>query len=147
MKYNTSMTTSTPQFSSLRQKIAFEKQARLARNDRFRTDWAEACAAGDAAVSAMTPEPMVVTGREGSYFVEGGVCGFAQVQVRPRTSAFARWLIAQGIARSSDYYKCVYVSVSQFGQSLQRKEAWAKAVADHLTAKGYDRVSWDSRID
>ena len=141
------MTTQTPQFATLREKIAYEKKMRLARNDQFRTDWTDACAAGDAAVAALTVTPMVVVGREGSHFVEAGVCGFAQVQVRPRTSAFARWLVAEGIGRSSDYHKCVYYNVHQFNQSLQRKEAWAEAVAAFLTAKGYTGVSSDSRID
>ena len=143
----TTMTATTPQFTSLRQKIAWETAQRKARQAQYATDWRDACDAGDAAVAALTVVPMTVVGKDTTYFVEAGVCGFAQVQVKPRNSGFAKWLLAQGIGRSSDYYKCVYYNVHQFNQSLQRKEAWAMAVAAFLTAKGYTGVSWESRID
>jgi len=141
------MNTTTPQFATLRQKIAHDKAIRQTRNALFAADWNAACAAGVRAVNALAVTPMIVEGREASYFVEGGPCGFAQVEVRPRNSAFARWLKDQGLARSSDYQKCVYVWVSDYGQSMQRKEAWADAVAAFLTAKGYEGVSASSRMD
>ena len=141
------MNTTTPQFATLRQKIAHEKVQRQAREAQFAADWNAACAAGVRAVDALSVTPMLISGREGSYLVEGGPCGFAQVEVRPRNSPFAKWLIRQNLGRSSDYQKCVYVWVSDFGQSMQRKEAWADAVAAFLTAKGYSGVSSSSRMD
>jgi hypothetical protein len=115
-----------------------------------RTSWAAdlhaAYDAGAAAVTALSVAPMVVTGREGSYYVEGGVCGFARVEVRPRTSAWAKWLKSNGWY-SSDYHKCIYMNVSEYGQSMQRKEAFAQAVAAWLTARGYPGVDWNSTID
>ena len=115
-----------------------------------RTVWEDdldaAWAAGHAAVAALQVIPMTVIGRDCTYHVEGGVCGFARVEVRPRTSAWAKWLKGRGWY-SSDYFKCVYVNIGDFGQSLQRKEAFARAFADHLTAKGYPGVDYTSTID
>lgn len=109
-------------------------------------DLADAYAAGHAAAEAVTVIPMTVVGREGRYHVEGGVCGFARVEVRPRTSAWAKWLKTRGWY-SSDYHKCVYLNISLYGQSLQRKEAFAAAFASHLTAKGYPGVEWTATMD
>ena len=113
---------------------------------RWDDDLQTAHAAGMAAVAALTPEPMTVVGNGRTYWVEGGVCGFARVEVRPRTSAWAKWLRATGW-RSSDYFKCVTLNISEFGQSMQRKEAYAAAFADCLTRMGYPGVSWTSVID
>lgn len=110
------------------------------------SDWQDALMAGAAAVSDLTVTPMTVVGRDGCYHVEGGVCGFARVEVRPRTSAWAKWLKRHGWY-SSDYHRCVYMNVSDYGQSMQRKEAFAMAVAGFLTAKGYPGVDWTATID
>jgi hypothetical protein len=114
--------------------------------DRWETDLHTARTAGLAAVAALDVVPMTVVGNGRSYHVEGGVCGFARVEVRPRTSAWAKWLRLIGW-RSSDYFKCVTLNISEFGQSMQRKEAYAAAFADHLTRLGYPGVSWTSVID
>ena len=113
---------------------------------RWTADLHEAHLAGLAAAEALTPEPMTVVGRDRTFFVEGGVCGFARVEVRPRTSAWAKWLRLNGW-RSSDYFKCVALNISDFGQSMQRKEAYAAAFARHLTACGYPGVSYTATID
>ena len=113
---------------------------------RWDDDLQTAHAAGMAAVAALTPEPMTVVGNGRTYWVEGGVCGFARVEVRPRTSAWAKWLRATGW-RSSDYFKCVTLNISEFGQSMQRKEAFAQAFVDHLTRLGYPGVSYTATID
>jgi len=112
----------------------------------WEADLADAYDAAHDAVTDLQVAPMIVNGREGSYFVEGGVCGFARVEVRPRTSAWSKWLRGRGWY-SSDYHKCVYLNISDFGQSLQRKEAFARAFAAHLTAKGYPGVDYTSTID
>lgn len=115
-----------------------------------RTAWeADLADAYDAARDAVTRTqvtPMIVQGREGAYWVEGGPCGFARVEVRPRTSAWAKWLKGMGW-HSSDYFKTVYLNINEFGQSLQRKEVFAAAFAAHLTAKGYPGVDYTSTID
>jgi hypothetical protein len=109
-------------------------------------DLEAAHSAGLAAVEALIVTPMLVWGRESSYLVEGGVCGFARVEVRPRTSAWAKWLRANGW-HSSDYHKCMYRNISEWGQSMQRKEAYAEAFAACLTARGYPGVSYTSTMD
>jgi len=111
------------------------------------SDLREAQLAGCAAVAALRVAPMIVNGREGSYFVEGGVCGFARVEVRPRNTAWAKWLREACGWYSSDYHKCVTLNIHEFGQSLQRKEVYASAFADFLTSKGYPGVSSVSVID
>jgi hypothetical protein len=98
-------------------------------------------------VAAFTPDMMVVRDHDGNTWrVEGGPCGFARVEVRPRTSAWAKWLLGAGW-RSSDYFKCVTLNISDFGQSMQRKEAYAAAFAAYLTACGYPGVSYTATID
>jgi hypothetical protein len=90
---------------------------------------------GKKAALALTPIPMVVSGYGQEYFVADGVCGFAWVNIRPGTSSFAKWLVKQGIARKS-YYGGVDIWISDYGQSMQKKEAHAYAVADFLKAQG-----------
>jgi hypothetical protein len=98
-------------------------------------DLAAAYDAGHAAVAALSATSMTV-------------CGFARVEVRPRTSAWAKWLKTRGWY-SSDYFKCVYANIGGFGQSFQRKhkEAFAAAFAAHLTAKGYPGVDYTCTTD
>ena len=112
----------------------------------WEADLADAYTAGYDAADSVTVTPMIVQGREGMYHVEGGVCGFARVEVRPRTSAWSKWLRGRGWY-SSDYHKCVYLNISLYGQSLQRKEAFARAFVGVLTAKGYPGVDWTATMD
>ena len=113
---------------------------------RWDADLQAAYAAGLAAVDALAVVPMTVVGRDRTYHVEGGVCGFARVEVRPRTSAWAKWLVQQGWY-SSDYFRCATLNISGFGQSMQRKETFAAAFADCLTRLGYPGVSYTATID
>src|SRR5438045_1864197 len=83
--------------------------------------------AGLAAVVALTVTPMTVVQHADqfndsspvvkSYHVEGGVCGFAWVNIKPSTSTFAKCLVKNGHARKD--YGGVTVWVSEFGQSMQ----------------------------
>lgn len=100
--------------------------------------------AGQIAARECVPTPMVVKGYE-STPVMGGVCGFAWIEVRPRTSPLAKWLKTQGHS-SSDYHKAVLVWVHQYGQSMARKEAYARAYAQVLRDSGYVAYA-NSRID
>lgn len=114
---------------------------------------AKAFAAGDAAV----PTPMVVgepTTFLGSdvdfskktYFVSEGVCGFAWVKVTPGTSSFARWLVKTGKSRGRAYGGGVDIWISHYGQSMQRKEAFARAMADAFREAGITAYA-QSRMD
>ena len=103
-----------------------------------------------------TPTPMVVgtpTETFGSeidyskktYFVEGGVCGFAGVVIKPARGKFVSYLKSIGMGYKH-YYGGWYVSVREFGQSLTRKEAYAEAFAKVLGEVGM-RCYVDSRMD
>ena len=113
--------------------------------------------AGMAAGAATTPAPMVVNKHASplddsspvvkSWVVPDGVCGFAWVTIRPATSAAARYakeFIKRGVHKG--YHGGIEIMVHEFGQSLTRKEAYARAYARVLEAAGI-RATADSRID
>ena len=80
-----------------------------------------------------------------TYFVEGGVCGFAGVVIKPSRGKFVSYLKKLGMGYKH-YYGGWYVSVREFGQSLTRKEAYAEAFAKVLGEAGM-RCYVDSRMD
>ena len=106
--------------------------------------WKKAQAAANAASEAAKPVPMIVQQHANQmddnspvikqWFVEGGVCGFGWVEVKPRTSKFARWLKARNYGGSSDYSKSIHLHVPGMTQSLARNEAAARAMAEVLVA-------------
>jgi len=101
-------------------------------------------------VGTPTPETMwepqgKLDPNQPQYYVEDGVCGFAWVKVRPGTSSFARWLKKQGHGYSA-YRGGIDVSISDFGQSMQRKEAAAKAMAKVWADAGINCYA-QSRMD
>lgn len=87
------------------------------------------------------PTPMVVAGR---YYVADGVCGFAWVQFKGNT-AWGRWASKNKIAKPK-YSGGLQIWISDYNQSMQKKEAYAKAFAETLKAHGID-ASYDSRMD
>lgn len=106
----------------------------------------EADKAGQKAVEALNVTPMVVknpsTGE--TWFVGDGVCGFAWVKF-PGNTAFGRWAKAEGIARPG-YPTGLSIWVSQYNQSMQKKEAYARAFAAVLSEAGINAYA-ESRID
>jgi hypothetical protein len=119
--------------------------------------FAKAHEAGMAAGNACNPTPMIVGtpktlfGTELDYTkpverVEGGVCGFAWINVKPATSGFAKWLKKTGKVRSVSYYGGYDIWVGLFGQSMARKEAYADAFARVLSDAGIKAYSM-SRMD
>ena len=80
-----------------------------------------------------------------TYFVEGGVCGFAGVVIKPARGKFVSYLKSIGMGHKH-YYGGYYVSVRAFGQSMTRKEAYAEAFAKVLGEAGM-RCYVDSRMD
>lgn len=106
----------------------------------------EAHAAGVAALNACKPTPMVVGQAKGLFsneivpgteeVVEGGPCGFAWVHIAGNT-AFGRWAKKAKIA-DTDYPNGLMIWVSEGGQSMQRKEAYAGAYARHLKDNGIE---------
>lgn len=132
--------TVTPEFASLREKIAWEKEQRLARYARFAEVFKAAQDAGREAAEAITPTPMIVGSpthplgddidpSKPVYRVDAGVCGFAWVLVRPATCSFARWLVKMGYG-STAYKGGVAVRIGAHGQSYERKVAHAAAMAE-----------------
>ena len=112
-------------------------------------------AAGMHAATAHTPTAMVVNQHANllddtspvkeSWVVPSGICGFAGVRIRPGTSAFARWMLATGKARKA-YSGGIETSIMDFGQSYEKKLAYAGAFADTLRAAGINAYVWD-RVD
>lgn len=119
--------------------------AKVSKDADFRALVDKARLAGLAAVDAMNPTPMVVTERTNplddaspvkkAWYVADGVCGFAWITVRPGNSPFANWLKKNGLARKA-YGGGVDIWVSEFNQSMQRKEAYAGAFARVLSEAG-----------
>lgn len=139
--------TSATQYGSLREKIAAEKIEREERYAKFAEVTREAHKLGVAAAEDIVPTVMVVrddsTGQE--WQVEGGACGFAWVSVRPGNSSFAIWARKQGWGQSS--YMGTYLWVRHFGQSMERKQAYARAYAAHLQLALGIKASAGSRMD
>ena len=111
--------------------------------------YAKADAAGKAAANACIPEPMFVQRSDGYIYpaIASGVCGFAWINIRPGTSTFARFIktSVQG-GRSDSYYGGVSLWVSGYGQSYERKSAYARAFAAVLTEAGITAYAM-SRLD
>lgn len=117
--------------------------------------FAKARAAGLAAGEAMTPTPMVVRQHASplddaspvtkSWFVSEGPCGFAWITLRPGTSPAARFA-KKALGARKGYHGGMEIWVGEFGQSIARKEAFARAFADVLTEAGFTAYA-GSRMD
>lgn len=115
-----------------------------------------ALAAGLAAGESAVPTPIVVTERVNPFddhspvvraygpYTEGA-CGFASVVIRPGNSSFARW-IKNTHHSNRGYTGGVEFWVEGFGQSYERKRAYAQAFAGVLTAAGV-KAHAQSRCD
>lgn len=80
-----------------------------------------------------------------TYYEEEGLCGFAWVKIRPARGKFVNYLKQLGIGRKS--YEGGYdIRVSEFGQSYERKEAYARAFAKVLNDNGINAIPM-SRLD
>lgn len=138
-------------------------------NQDFQRIYNEALAAGKAAATAMTPVPMAVQTATGLFdkfdfsrpyeVISDGVCGFAWVNVRQASKAgrkdspFVKWLRERSRGERfseygyyEDYTKCWQIWVRGYGQSMQRKAAYAEAFATVLRENGIS-ASAGSRMD
>jgi hypothetical protein len=98
--------------------------------------------AGCQAAEKTVPMPMVVQEHASpiddespvvrQWVVRGGVCGFAWIELRKRTHQYARWIKERHIGRSDDYTKSIMIWVSNYGQSMAMKEAYAQAYVREL---------------
>lgn len=122
----------------------------------YQTIFDEARKAGLEAGNNHKPTPMVV-GQAKSLFsseidynkpteiVHQGVCGFAEIIVKNGRTGFAKWLKKNQGCRKH-YYGGIYYWVSDFGQSMEKKEVFAKAFAKVLKSYDIDCYS-TSRMD
>jgi hypothetical protein len=116
----------------------------------------KARAAGLAALEATRPVPMIVGSAIGlsdkidyskpTYYEEGGVCGFAWVTIAPGRGPFVTWCKKNGVRGHAGYYGGYEIWVSEGGQSMQRKEAYARAFANVLREAGINAYP-GSRMD
>lgn len=117
--------------------------------------YAKANAAGKAAAQACSVVPMIVGEAKGLlggginfaqpvYYVADGVCGFAWIKISGNSS-FGKWAKKQLIARPG-YPNGLQISVSEYGQSMQLKEAYAYAFAEVLREAGIEAYA-QSRLD
>jgi len=124
----------------------------MTRDREFQTLYDAANALGKEAAQSCVPVPMIVqgTGLDGVTHtyppVMDGVCGFAWVKVRPATQPFGRWLKRAGIVDRASYGGGYDLWISDYGQSMTRKEAHAQAMAETLRLAGVDAFA-QSRMD
>jgi hypothetical protein len=110
---------------------------------------AKADAAGHAAAVAAKPAPMVVVGGvpggpQEVFYESEGLCGFAWVVFAGNT-AWGKWAKKAGLARAH-HPSGLCLWVSGYGQSVDRKAAYAKAYAGVLKDAGIEAHA-DSRLD
>ena len=110
----------------------------------FQGIYDSAHAAGMAAGNAHTPTPMIVQGYENQP-VMGGVCGFAWISLGDARKPFPKWAMKMDIAHKG-YPKGAKIWVHEFGQSMERKYAYALAFAGVLINAGI-KASAGYRMD
>ena len=117
----------------------------------FQTLHERAHDAGMKAGTESSPIPMTVQEADLSgnpigktWYVSEGACGFAWIRFKGNT-AWGKWAKAQGIATPA-YPKGLQIWVSEFNQSVTRKEAYANAYAKVLCGAGIEAYA-DSRLD
>lgn len=119
----------------------------ISRDESFRLLFDKAHAAGMAAGDGIIVTPMLVGSpstplgndidpSRPTYHVPDGVCGFAWISVRPGNCPFANWLKKNDLGKADHYSGGVQIWVGEFGQSMQRKVAYADAFAATLTKEG-----------
>jgi len=122
---------------------------------KFADIWQAALDAGWEAATQCQPTPMIVgtpttplgdtiDDTKPVYYVPEGVCGFATVRTKGNT-AFGRWAKKEGYMRPG-YPTGLMFSVRAGNQSLEIKEAFARAFVAVLTAQGID-AWYESRMD
>jgi hypothetical protein len=108
--------------------------------------------------SPSTPLGNDVDPNQKTWFVEGGVCGFATVVLESGRTGFAQWILAErenklgakwwsfGRSRGVGLYTFERYGFADAGQSYERKRFIASRMASYLRSKGYE--CWvDARVD
>jgi len=128
-----------------------ERDAKYARFEQLLKD---AHLAGERAVKATNPEPMIVAEHHNplddtspvkrAWICKQGVCGFAWINIKDRS--FNAYLKKHDIGRQDSYYGGRTIWVSAYGQSYELKRAYALAYAHVLNDAGINAYS-GSRLD
>jgi hypothetical protein len=121
----------------------------------------EASEAAEASVKACRPAPIIVGEAIGlsneidetkpTYYIEGGVCGFASVIIKPARGKFVTELKKRKIG-GAHYYGGYSVSSWEFAPSIRRDQSYeracaaAKGAVEVLRSYGINAYV-DSRID
>jgi hypothetical protein len=144
-------------YGSLREKIAAEKIERTERYAKFAAVYDEANRAGYAAGEAAKPRAMMVVEHSNPmddnsqakkmWHEPEGACGFAWVKIMPASCSFARGLKKAGHIRGAAYGGGCDIWISAHGQSIERKEAHARAMAKVLSEKLGIKAYANSRMD
>ena len=105
-------------------------------------------AAGRFAVSDAEIKAMIVTDeRTGQQWFEAdGVCGFAWIKIRPARGEFVKWLKKNNIGKTDSFEGGYMIWISDYNQSMQKKETYARAFARVLADNGIRAYSM-SRMD
>jgi hypothetical protein len=78
-------------------------------------------------------------------YILDGLCGFAWINISPARGAFVNYLKSRQVG-SKGYYGGYEIWVREFGQSVDRKTAFARAFCDVLHKHGIN-ASVGSRLD
>lgn len=78
-------------------------------------------------------------------YILDGLCGFAWVNISPARGAFVNYLKSREVG-SKSYYGGYEIWVHEFGQSVDRKTAFARAFAEVLNKHGIN-ATIGSRLD
>ena len=131
--------------------------------ETFKLVCEKAHAAGMKAVSKLNVIPMIVGSethpfsgvmdmKKQTYFVADGVCGFAWVNVYPefkgntRNGKDERKMLEAAGFHKNGYEKTYQLWISDFNQSIQKKETYARAYAEVLRENGFKSYA-GSRLD
>ena len=147
-----------PEYKSLKEKIRAEGKEREAFRESLAHALMRARQAGREAATKCKPTPMLVGGTTVQYIEDAGPCGFAWVNVSPRNcrtaNALKKFNALGGRPEwdSSSYDKAMQLWGSGYGQSVERKTAYAEAYSAVLGAWAKEndekaRVWSGSRLD
>ena len=107
--------------------------------------YADAHAAGELAATVCVPKPMYVKYNGTTECFEDGACGFASIIIRPARGKFVSYLKKNKIG-DKHWQSGWSIFVSGWGQSYERKTAYARAFARILNESGL-KAHVESRLD
>ena len=132
-------------YNSLREKISAENKERKERYDRFQAIMIDAMKQAHAKALLHKPTPMHITDGKNNWTISEGVCGFAEIRIPKGNTSFARWA-KKNAGFEKHYNGGLSYWVSDYNQSMERKEVFARTVAQILNENGIEAYA-TSRMD